>query len=310
MRTIVSICVYVLTVAVAASQGTVWFRNRGYGAPFFDDHGMWLEGPSYVAQLYFWRLGEGFRAAAGSPVPFATNGYFYGVSVRLPFVPECAPAWVQVRAWETQAGATFEEAALAGAWTGLSGVLFLPRTGSPSRPEDCGSARLFGLQYPGEPIIVRQPQSQTVNPGTIATLSVIASSGVQMLYQWHQDPNDRPDGLIPGATNSAYTTPALHTNTTFWVSITNTAGSTLSERATVAVVPRAPQLRLDLIAGLPALTIDGVVGSTYRIEYNTNLNTSNWIVLAELSLTSNPFTFVDTQGTNSAMCFYRVVIPP
>jgi hypothetical protein len=38
---------------------------------------------------------------------------------------------VQVRAWQIEGGQSFEQAALAGAWTGLSEVLFLPYTGLP-----------------------------------------------------------------------------------------------------------------------------------------------------------------------------------
>ena len=326
MRVVLCICAYFLAGLCAVGQGTVdfdnhkvyFFTNILVDAPFFDDQGTRLEGPSYVAQLYLWRAGPGFRAV-GSPVAFATDGYFSGGEVKLFYhydrelfyVDEGYPAWVQVRAWRVDGGTTFEQAALTGAWTGLSGVLFLPRTGCPHcGGVPSGPVDLIGLQYPGSPLVVRQPQAQTILAGERATFTVIASSGVSMSYQWYGQPSDRPDGLIPGATNPAYTTPALRTNTTFWVSISNTAGSTLSERATMTVVPRAPQLRLSRIAGLPALTIDAVVGLTYRIEYNTNLSTSNWIVLAELSLTSNPFTFVDTQGTNSAIRFYRVLVVP
>jgi len=124
VRACICFAAYILTVAVALSQGTVWFRNKivqqfqPVDVPFFDDRGRALEGAAYLAQLYFWKTGEDFRPAAGDPVPFSTNGYFYGESVLLPFVPECGSAWVQVRTWEAQGGTTFEQAALAGAWTG------------------------------------------------------------------------------------------------------------------------------------------------------------------------------------------------
>ena len=89
-------------------------------------------------------------------------------------------------------------------------------------------AYLIGLQYPGKPLLVQQPLDQTVVAGTSATLSVIASSGVLMSYQWYRQPNGRPDGLIPGATNATYTTPALTNDATFWLSVSNSAGSVLS----------------------------------------------------------------------------------
>ena len=310
MKPIVSICGYFMATALAVGHGTVLFRTKGWvDVPFFDDRGIRLEGPNYLAQLYFWKTGDGFQAA-GSPVPFATNGYFYGRTVILPFVEECSPAWVQVRAWQADAGATFEKAALGGAWTGVSGALFLPQTGSPTRPEACSSATLFGLQYPGSPLVVRQPQDQTVRAREPATLSVIASSGVAAAFQWHQRPSDRPDGLIPGATNATYTTPALRTSTTFWVSVTNSAGSTTSERATVTVVGSGlPWLTVRRDGRVPALTLEGVTGTFHQVEYSTNLGAATWTPLRSFTVSSGSYTFHDDDATNSPMRFYRAVAP-
>ena len=314
MKPITIICQCLLLTTVALGQGSVFFRNKilgqvgGVDVPFFDDQGVPLEGSNYVAQLYAWKAGDGFQPV-GDPVPFATNGYFYGAEVVVPFVQGCSPAWVQVLAWEAQGGTTFDQAALAGVWTGVSAVLFLPQTGSPSRPEACPEARLGGLQYPGSPLVVRQPQAQTILAGERSTLSVIASSGVSMSYQWHQQPSDRPDGLIVGATNAAYTTPPLSTNATYWVSISNSAGSVLSDKATVTVVPASPRLTLEQVAGLPLLTLDGPVGITYRIEYSTNLNATNWTSLVELSSSTTRFTFSDSGWTNSPARFYRAIAP-
>ncbi len=198
---------------------------------------------------------------------------------------------------------------MAGAWTGLSSVLFIPLTGDPGRPESCIAAHLIGLQYPGSPLLVEQPLHRTVLAGTNATLSVIASSGVQMSYQWYQQPNERPDGLIPGATNATYTTSALNNTTTFWVSVSNSAGSVLSDKATVTVVADAPRLTLERAGALPVLSLDGLVGFTYRIEYSTNLSATNWTSLVELSLRTSPFTFNDSGWSNSPARFYRAVAP-
>src|SRR6266404_593676 len=208
---VVAVFAYSLSCGMALGQAGVYFRNQIGGqidpvdAPFFDDQGVLLGGTNYVAQLYAWKKGAGFLSA-GTPVPFATNGYFYGNTVVVEFLYGCLPAWVQVRAWSVQGGPTFEQAALAGAWTGVSEVLFLPQTGSPDRPEACISAALIGLTYPGTPIVVRQAQNQALLAGQSTSLSVVASSGVLMAYQWFQHPSDRPDGLIAGATNASYTT--------------------------------------------------------------------------------------------------------
>jgi hypothetical protein len=168
---------------------------------------------------------------------------------------------------------------------------------------------LIGLQYPGSPLVIKQPQAQTVEAGTGATLSVIASSGVVISYQWYQEPSARPDGLSPGATNATYTTPPLTNNTTFWVCASNSAGAVISDKATVAVIPSPPRLSLEQVAGLPLLTLDGSAGLNYGIEYNTNLVTTGWTRLVDLSLQSSPFTFVDSGATGSPVRFYRAVAP-
>jgi len=318
MKSIFTLMLASITTAGTLGQGTVDFRNYLYffftnrvvDVPFFDELGVRLEGPRYVAQLYFWKADTGFHPA-GSPVAFDTktnSGYFFGGKVLLPGVVGGAPAWVQVRAWDIDGGATFEQAALTGAWTGLSEVLFLQFTGCDCVPPII-PPQLIGLQYPGSPIIVRQPQPAVAQPGEIANLAVIASSGVQMSYQWYQQPNERPDGLIPGATNATYTTPALNNTTTFWVSVSNSAGSVLSDKATVTVVADAPRLTLERAGALPVLSLDGLVGFTYRIEYSTNLSATNWTSLVELSLRTSPFTFNDSGWSNSPARFYRAVAP-
>src|SRR2546428_2430157 len=213
-RTILSLVASSVVCAIANGQGTVYLRNKIDGqvgavdAPFFNEDGIGLDGSNYLAQLYAWKTGDGF-VPVGGPVPFATNGYFFGGAVLVPFVYGCNPLWVQVRAWAAQGGTTFEQASAGGGWTGVSGVLFVTHAGDPGRPETGCEGRLIGLQYPGSPLVAQQPLDRTVQAGTNATLSVIASSGVQMTYQWYQQPSERPDGLIPGATNASYTTQAL-----------------------------------------------------------------------------------------------------
>jgi len=311
---LVSLVAYAGFCALAMGQASVFFVNRIGGqfqpvdAPFFDDQGIPLAGTNYVAQLYAWKTGTGF-VPQGPTVPFGTNGYFFYPRVVVDFISGCLPAWVQVRAWSTQGGPSLEQAALAGAWTGVSEVLFIPQMGSPARPEACIDAHLFGLTYPGTPIVVQQPQNETVLVGQTATLSVIASSGVTMFYQWFKQPSDRPDGLIDGATNATYTSPALTRDTTFWVSITNSAGSVLSDKAAATVVSALPLLSVQMAACVPTLTLDGPTGLTYRLEYSTNLSATNWTSVAEFSLSTTQFTFGDWTWSNSPARFYRVVVP-
>jgi hypothetical protein len=320
-RTALGSAACALAVGSASAQGTAALQNFLFGtppiidAPFYDKQGVRLQGTNYVAQLYYWStVGPeiGFKPAGGStPFLSITNGYgyFFGGVVVLPGAPECGSAWVQVRAWAVAGGPSFEQAALAGAWTGVSSIVFLDPLGSPGRPEACFPAYLRGLEYPGSPLVVQPPQSRTVLPGDSATLSVVASTGVAGFYQWHQQPSTRPDGLIPGATNATYTTPPVLADTTYWVAISNSAGSTLSAPATLTVLPSAPRLGLERADGLSWLTLDAAAGFDYRIDYATNLDAPAWTPLLELELGTTPFRFTDSAATNAPVRFYRAVAP-
>ncbi|MEW6157638.1 MAG: hypothetical protein AB1813_09410 [Verrucomicrobiota bacterium] len=157
--------------------------------------------------------------------------------------------------------------------------------------------------------MIRQPQTQSVSLGQRATLLVLASSGVQMSYQWFQQAGDRPDGLIVGATNATYITPPLGTNATFWVSVSNSVGSVLSEKATVTVVSTIPRLVVRPGAASPQLELHGSTGNTYRIEYSPDVSQSHWTSLVEISLRASPFVFTDSNWSNSTLRFYRAVAP-
>jgi hypothetical protein len=304
------------TVVHCFGQGTVHFANYVFAGkpvvntPFFDESGTPLEGPKYVAQLFVWFPFPTYDfLAVNKAVPFGNNGYFDGGVVILPppFAPG-ASVWVQVRAWQFEGGRTFEEAAVAGFWTGTSGIVFISRAGGAGAPPSA-PALLTGLEYPGNPLMIRQPQTQSVSLGQRATLLVLASSGVQMSYQWFQQAGDRPDGLIVGATNATYITPPLGTNATFWVSVSNSVGSVLSEKATVTVVSTIPRLVVRPGAASPQLELHGSTGNTYRIEYSPDVSQSHWTSLVEISLRASPFVFTDSNWSNSTLRFYRAVAP-
>jgi len=304
--------------AVGYGQGTVLFANKVtdagvaiVDAPFYDEHGLPLAGARYAAQLYI-GIPEITAYPEGLPVPFQSNGYFDGGffgEVDLIGIAPGASVWVQVRAWDTTGGTNFEKAALAGAWTGLSEVLLVRGIGGFTGGPPFPPSPLVGLKYPGSPVLVREPRSQTVMDGERATLSAIASSGVKMFYQWFKQPNtySRPDGWIPDATDAVLTTEPLHSTTTFWLTISNVTGMTISERAVVTVLSTLPKLSLSRISGVPELRLDGDSSAAYTIEYKSDLNRTNWTTLAEVVPGTNGVTVLDKTATNAAVRFYRAV---
>ena len=85
------------------------------------------------------------------------------------------------------------------------------------------------------PSIQTQPQSQTINSGDQATLSVVAAGTAPFTYLWYT--GTPPSGPVaPGPNNTGATyNPSPTTTTTYWVRVTNSCGTVDSGVATVTV---------------------------------------------------------------------------
>jgi hypothetical protein len=92
------------------------------------------------------------------------------------------------------------------------------------------------------PQISSQPVGPEINSGQTATLSVTASGSGTLSYQWYQGPTGTTTSPISGATSPSYTTPALNSTTSYWVQVSDSAGSTNSNTAVVLIAgPRQVQ---------------------------------------------------------------------
>ncbi len=162
----------------------------------------------------------------------------------------------------------------------------------------------------GTPALTAQPRSTVIRVGESALLSVSATGVAPLRYQWYRGPSGNTNDVVGGATNAAFTASGLTTSTSFWVSVGNSLGAVDSATASVTVLPaKAARLLCSRIAGLGAVTIDGLPGTTYRIESNTGLNSTNWVEVITLSLPTNPYTFIDAGSSGQPRRFYRVVAP-
>jgi hypothetical protein len=171
-------------------------------------------------------------------------------------------------------------------------------------------ANLTVIVSQGTARILQQPRDQAIRLGESATLSVLSAGDGPLLYQWYQGQSGDTTGILAGATNSIYTASGLATNAMYWVSVGNSLGTVDSATASVTVFPaNAAKLQLHIISALPGLIIDGIAGTTYRIEYSTGLPSTNWTPVTDLSLATSPFTFIDSGGLTGKTKFYRVVVP-
>jgi len=88
------------------------------------------------------------------------------------------------------------------------------------------------------PAITTQPANQAVTTGQTASFTVVATGTAPLIYQWR-----RNGTAIVGATSSSYTTPPTTSSddgSQFTVVVSNTAGSVISNGATLTVTSTQP----------------------------------------------------------------------
>ena len=100
----------------------------------------------------------------------------------------------------------------------------------------CGTAQ--GPTPSGALTIIEQPANASTPLGQAATFIVIAIGPGTLRYQWNKNGT-----VIPGATGSSYTTPAVvasDTGSTYMVAVSDSDASIESSPATLTVGPRSP----------------------------------------------------------------------
>jgi len=96
------------------------------------------------------------------------------------------------------------------------------------------------------PSIVQQPSNVEVTAGSPATLTVVASGGQPLFYQWFKGQGMSP-APIPGATSSSYIIPQTAPSDAgvYSVEVTNSAGRVVSAEAILAVLlPPPPTVQI------------------------------------------------------------------
>lgn len=89
-------------------------------------------------------------------------------------------------------------------------------------------------------IITRQPRSQKIDQDEKVSLAVTVAGTGPLTYQWYE--GESPDTAHPvsGATASTFTSPALKSDTNYWVKVSNTKGSVVSATAFILVDTEIP----------------------------------------------------------------------
>jgi glucose/arabinose dehydrogenase len=105
-----------------------------------------------------------------------------------------------------------------------------------------GDSRLYRIIYtpPAQPpLITEQPEPVIVSEGHSTSLSVTATSTLTVTYQWYKDSE-----IVNDATNSTLTIESAteEDEGVYYVTVTNSAGTTTSEEVAITVTPDKPPI--------------------------------------------------------------------
>ena len=102
-----------------------------------------------------------------------------------------------------------------------------------SNPDSSADSDTTTVTVQSAPNITTQPQDTSIFSGQTATFSV-AASGNSLSYQWYQGSSGDTSTPV-GSDSDSFTTPALTADTSYWVRVSNPAGNTDSNTATVTL---------------------------------------------------------------------------
>jgi hypothetical protein len=181
--------------------------------------------------------------------------------------------------------------------------LFLGTLDSCCWSDNSGSFTVVVAALPPLPQIQVQPSSQLGYWGKSVSFSVRASGFAPLSFQWNKD-----EAPLAGATTNSLILTNLQMSDAgvYSVVITNVYGSVTSNPAILTMNPAGVSFAL-----YGGVTIDGVVGFTYGVQYTTDLsNTNSWLGLANVVLSVPTQLWYDSQPATQPRRYYRVVPGP
>ena len=148
---------------------------------------------------------------------------------------------------------------------------------------------------PSAPSLTQTPVSQVIPSGGSVSFCAAASGFPAPTYQW------RFNGVnIPGATGACYNMVSTGSTNigTYDVVTANSAGTNYSPMVTLAFA----DLKM-----LASVYLTGPVGKNYRIEAAPSVAPTNWVAVTNITVTTEPFIYVDYTSATNKMQFYRAV---
>jgi YVTN family beta-propeller protein len=188
--------------------------------------------------------------------------------------------------------------------------------------KDSSTATITVTAVAVTPQITTQPASQTISPKQTATLTVVATGTTPLTYQWFQGLSGDTTNPIASATNPSFTTPTLAATTSYWVQVSNTAGSTNSSTATITVSSAGPTctnlafgpgsslLQVTFVATCSATTVGTSInwGDGSPVSSGSSAAVSAPHTFAGIGTYSLTLTATDSLGRTGAPAFAQVTL--
>ncbi len=247
------------------------------------------------------------------------KGLVLGNSTNVPGAPAGTSAYYQIRAWDNLGGTLTDWAMAAPKWetgaiaAGCSAVLPIGPLGgigsdggsiSSPNTKSWSSFNIYYMNVIGPPnITYAGPTNLNVMVGASARFTVTAGGAPPLSYEWFF--NDKP---LDNATSSVLTLTGVQVQQSgaYNVVVSNALGVTsLAQPLTLNVVP---WLGFNMV---PAITLNGGVGVTFRIEYlNMAGSPEPWVPLDTVTMTNNPQFYFDVSAIGQPARVYRLVQLP
>jgi hypothetical protein len=160
---------------------------------------------------------------------------------------------------------------------------------------------------PDTPVFSVQPSNTVAAVGGTTTLTAAASPATSYQWLFNSAPLANGNG-ISGATSATLTIANFSAAETGIYSVVATNGSAASQNDRSFAFSQGVSLSANSINLFPVVTIDGVNGDTYVVQYANSLNPPvTWTPLSTNTVGTLPAYFVDTTTPMKVSRFYRVV---
>ncbi len=296
-----------------SGEGTVIFANNILTAPP-DRLVRWAEGTpltgtNFAAQLYYGANAQSLSPVTNPPATFrqpttTLPGTWVGSRRTLEGFNAGETVTLQVRIWDSNFAATYEDAqasgSLAVASTSFEYILpFLPPA-----PGSDHMVNFAGITVPScpavRPEITLQPQDQSVKLGSNVSFKVVAN--YPCTYQWQFNESDLAAGTMPTLTiDNARASNAGP----YRVVVSSPGGAVTSQVAMLTV--EVPVVRLESFAYAENeihFLVSGITNEACVVESATNLDTTVW---TPIYTNVAPFWFTNSAIAADRQRFYRGV---